>query len=499
MYENVSEGLTQQNLLYNVYTDLFVTDGGKAAVNSEHEFRQIQELQEDSRSNNNPISLTNIFNPKVAEKRHIRTVLTKGGPGTGKSFLVQKFILDWVEGRSHQDIFFLLPLPFKKLNQVTKETLSFIELICRLYPEMREVDNIEFEDCPVMFICDGLDEYATPIDFRNIAYWCDHTEPAKTNVLIANLIRGNLLYFAYVWVTSRPVAINRIPAECVHQLLEVRGFSDEQRIAYFKKTIPEKELAERVIAHIKSCKTLFIMCHLPLFCRVVCRLLENYLQSGECPKALTQYYTHLLLLHINMRGHKLLSQDPEFFLKLGKLAFQLLEEGVFKIKKDLWKKYELGAEDAVVTAGLCTQFYCETFLVYQEKVDCFIHPTMQEYLAALYIFLSFKNHKKNVLESPKPRVFQGTKVNLLELHKSAINKALQAQNGNYDLFLRFLLGMSVEDNQELLSILLSEKGSKQQAREETAQYIKKMIKVYPGRKENLQRCLDELFPHPQRC
>ncbi|KAF4077419.1 hypothetical protein AMELA_G00207890 [Ameiurus melas] len=454
LYKHVYEGLAQQGQqkpLENVYTDLYITDGVKAAVNSEHEFRQIQELQEDSRSKKNPLSFTDIFDSEVVVKKHIRTVITKGSPGIGKSFLVQKFILDWAEGRSHQDIFFLLPLPFKELNQVTEETIGFMDLICRFYPEMKEVDNLDFEGCQVMFICDGLDEFTTPINFRNIAYWCDHKEPTKIDILIANLIRGNLLYSAYVWVTTRPVTVNIIHAEFIHQLLEVRGFSNEQREAYFRKTIPEKENAERVIAHIKSNKTLYIMCYMPQFCWVVRILLERAHQRGESPKGLTLFYTYLLHLHIKIRGEKLLSQDPEFFMKLGKMAFQLLENEVFRIEKEHWTGYGLEVEDAMNTAGLCTQFNREKFMMYHEKVDCFIHPTMQEYLAALYVFLSFKNHKKNVLE---------------------------------------------EANQELLGILDSSIGSYQQAQEKTACYINKKIEIHPDRLENLQRCIDELFPYP---
>ncbi|GAA6105651.1 NLR family CARD domain-containing protein 3 [Tachysurus ichikawai] len=303
LYEHVSEDLSQQTLFEDVRTDLYFTDGGNAAVNSEHEFRQIQELQEDVRSKNNPLSLTDIFNPKDIEKKHIRTVITKG---------------------------------------------------------------------------------------------------------------------------------------------------------------------------------------------IVRRLLEKDLQSGERPKGLTQFYTKLLLLHINKRCQKLLSQDPEFFLKLGNMAFQLLEKGVFTIEKDLWDKFALRADDAVVTAGLCTQFYRETFMMYQEKVDCFIHPTVQDYLAALYVFLSFKKHKKNVLDSTKRKgfpVFKGD----LELYKSAVDKVLHSKNGNYDLFLQFLLGMSKETNQELLSILSGNTRTKQEAREETAIYVKKMFREYPERKEYLQRCLDEVL------
>lgn len=501
-YEHVSEGLAQQGhhkIFEDVYTELYVTDGGNAAVNCEHEFRKIKELEEDQRTQKTPLSLKEIFDLEVDERRHIRTVVTKGSPGTGKSFLVQRFISDWVEGRSHQSIFFLLPLPFKELNPMTEETVGFMDLICRLYPEMKEVDNLDFEDCKVMFICDGLDECTTPIDFRNTAYWCDPNEPAKVNVLLSNLIRGNMLYSANVWVTMRPVTINHIPAETIHQLTEVRGFSNEQREVYFRKTIPEKELAERVIAHIKSCKTLYIMCHLPLFCWVVRKLLEREFQCGELPKALTQFYTYLLFVHMTVRGQKLLAQDPLFFLKLGKMAFQLLEKDMFTIEKEHWKSYELVVEDGVISAGLCTQFFCEKFMMYQEKVDCFIHATMQEYLAALYVFLSFKNNKKNVLEGAKFKIFSGSKLDLLDLHKNAVDKTLQAPNGNYNLFLRFLLGMSVDANQQLLSCIgLVNTGSYQQVREETARYIRKKIKDCPDRIENLQRCLDELFPEPLR-
>lgn len=464
-------------------------------MNCEHEFREIKGLQEDKQAKKTPLTIKDIFDPEADEHRLIRTLVTKGSPGTGKSFLVQRFILEWVEGRSHQNIFFLLPLPFKELNPLTEEKVTFMDLICRLYPEMKEIDNLDFEDCKVMFICDGLDECTTPIGFRNTAYWCNPSEPAKVNILLSNLIRGNMLYSAFVWVTMRPVTINHIPAENVHHLMEVRGFTNEQREAYFRKTVP-KELAERIITHIKSCKTLYIMCHLPLFCWVVRKLHERALQCGEIPKTLTQFYTYLLFVHMEVRGQKLLAKDPLFICKLGKMAFQLLEKGVFKIEKDHWKSYGLEVEDGVLSAGLCTQFFCEKFLMYQEKVDCFIHATMQEYLAALYVFLTFKNNKKNVLEGSKFKMFPGSKLDLLDLHKHAVDKTLQAPNGNYNLFLRFLLGMSVDANQQMLSSIgLVNTGSNKPVWEETARYIRKKIKDYPDRRESLQGCLDEFHAH----
>ncbi|KAI4878792.1 hypothetical protein NFI96_028795 [Prochilodus magdalenae] len=516
-YENIYESRTQQGqptLFDRVYTDLHITDGGNAAINSEHEFRQIEELQECGRGQKEVVASKDIFSPEIVKSRHVRTLMTKGSPGIGKSSIVQRFILDWVDGKDHQDVFFLIPLPFKELNQMADDKIGFMELICRLYPEMKAVDTLDFDDCRVMFICDGLDDCAVPIDFRRTPYWCDMNLPTTLRILITNLIRGNLLYSAYVWVTTRPVAINLIPAECIHQLHEVRGFTNEQREAYFRMVITNRELAERVIAHIKSCKTLYLMCHMPLFCWVVRNVLERDLQNlpagTELPKAITHLYTNLLLIHIGMRGQKLQNSQPDsqesalndqdFLMKLGRMAFQLLEKNLFRIEKEHWTECGLNVQDAVVTSGLCTQFYREKFVMYQEKVDCFIHPTMQEYIAALYVFLSFKNLGKNVLEGSKFKMFSSSKEPLVDLLKSAVDKALHAKNANYDIFVRFLLGMSVEANQDLLRSFLSSTGPSGQVQEEVARYIRKKIKEnhYPEKNENLQRCLDELFSQPQK-
>uniref|UniRef100_A0A3B1J6G3 NLR family, CARD domain containing 3-like 1 n=1 Tax=Astyanax mexicanus TaxID=7994 RepID=A0A3B1J6G3_ASTMX len=518
-YENMHEGLAQhgqQSLFESVYTDLLVTEGGNAKINIEHEYKKIEELKEVVRGTKEVVDSKDIFDPEIVKKKHVRTLITKGTPGIGKSSLVQKFILDWVNGVAHQHVFLLIPLPFKELNQMADDSIAFMDLICRLYPEMKKVDCLEFEDCQVMFICDGLDDCVVPIDFCRTAYWCDIDTPTTLRILITNLIRGNLLYSSYVWVTSRPVSVEVIPGESIHQSYEVCGFTDEQKEAYFRKVIPNAELAERAIAHIKSCKTLYYMCHMPLFCWVVHNVLERELQSlpagTELPKAITHFYTNLLLVHISMRGQKLKNSkdakddqpvlsDQEFLMKLGKIAFQLLEKNVYRIEKDHWKESGLQDRDAVVTAGLCTQFYREKFVMYHEKVDCFVHPTMQEYIAALYVFLSFKNNGKNVLDSHKFKVFSKDSP-LAELYKSAIEKALHSKNVSYEVFLRFLLGMSVEANQELLRGILTSTGSTLPAREETARYIRKKLKesqhLDKTKTENLERCLDELFPNPQR-
>lgn len=509
-YEMVYEGLSQQGQpvpFESVYTELYITDGINASVNSEHEFRsKIEQLEETGKVNRTPLTGQDIFPPGNERTRHVRSVLTRGVPGCGKSFAVQRFILDWVDGKVHQNIYFLLPLPFKELNQMLEGEYTLLTLVSTFYPEMKEIDNLDFEGCPVLFICDGLDDTQIPFNFRRTVYCCDMTKSVNVQVLMTNLIRGNLLYNAYVWVTSRAGSLDVIPPEHVHQLMEVRGFKDDQKEAYFRKTIPDREFAERVIAHIKSSKTLFIMCYSPLFCWVASKVLQRqFLRSSvELPKTLTSLYTTMLHLHTKMCDQKLLNNpnkdtsgltSEQLLLKLAKVAYGMLEKNVFQIEKEHWEEIEMPESyPAMVCTGLCTEYYREKYMIYTEKVSCFSHPTIQEYLAALHVFYCYRKHGKNVLDPSKLKVL---KVSLTDLLKSAVDKVLNTKNSNYDIFLRFLLGLSVEANQEVLKSLLQiSSSSSQHARDETTRFISKKIKEghFPEKTETLMRCLDELNP-----
>lgn len=511
-YEMVYEGFSPQGQpvpFESVYTDLYITDGINASVNSEHEYRsKIEELLETGKVNRTPLTGNDLFPPETTRARHIRSVLSRGVPGSGKSFAVQRFILDWADGKVHQGIFFLLPLQFKELNKMLEGEYNLLSLVSTFYPEMKEIDTLDFEGCPVMFIFDGLDDTQIPFNFRRTAYWCDACRPSKVQVLITNLIRGNLLYNAFVWTISRAGALDVIPPEHVHQLLEVRGFTDEQKEAYFRKTIADRDLAERVIAHLKSSKTLFIMCHLPLFCWVASKVLQQQFQSlppsAQVPKTLTNLYTIMLHRHTQMSVQKL-QNDPtketkgltadQLLIKLAKMSYSMLEKNEFQMEREHWE--EIGLPDsypAMACTGLCTEFYREKFMIYTEKVSCFAHPTIQEYLAALHVFFCFKKHGKNILEQSKLKVL---KISLADLLKSAVDKTLSSKNNNFDIFLRFLLGLSVEANQEMLkSILQISTSSSQNAREETTRYITKKIKEghFPEKNETLLRCIDELNP-----
>ncbi|XP_053475960.1 NLR family CARD domain-containing protein 3-like isoform X5 [Ictalurus furcatus] len=501
-FKRINEGISQHGssaLLNEIYTELYITEGWSGDVNNEHEVRQIETASRRPAAQETPIKCNDLFKDKS-----IRSVLTKGVAGIGKTVSVQKFILDWTEGNANQDVTFMFPLPFRELNLMKQKHLSLMDLLHHFFPEMRKLEVID--SYKVVLIFDGLDECRLPLNFQKNERLCDVTESASVDVLLTNLIKGNLLPSALLWITSRPGAANQIPPECVDQVTEVRGFSDPQKEEYFRKRISDQSLADKIISHMKSSRSLYIMCHIPVFCWISATVLERMLgeaESGEIPKTLTQMFTRFLIFqikHKDQKYHQKCDPDPqqtrESILALGKLAFQQLEKGNLIFYEEDLRECGIDVREVSVYSGVCTQIFREEFGLHLGKVFSFVHLSVQEFLAALYTFLSFIS--RNVTEQPTTNLSDLlNKSDMSDLLMSAVDKALQSENGHLDLFLRFLLGLSLESNQTLLRGLMPQTGSSSHSKQETVEYIKEKIRENPSPEKsiNLFHCLNELNDH----
>uniref|UniRef100_A0A9J7YTB2 NACHT domain-containing protein n=1 Tax=Cyprinus carpio carpio TaxID=630221 RepID=A0A9J7YTB2_CYPCA len=456
-YQRINEGISNygdSTCLNEIYTELYITEGGSGEVNNEHEVRQIETRRPETQET--PINCNDIFKPSPGQDKPIRTVLTKGVAGIGKTVSVQKFILDWAEGKENQDVHFIFPLPFRQLNLIQKN-LSLKQLLNHLHPETKEIKSANYDDYNVMFIFDGLDECRLRLDFQNNPSLSDVTESASVDVLLTNLIKGNLLPSALLWVTSRPAAANQIPPECVDQVTEVRGFNDPQKDEYFRKRINDQSLADRIITHIRSSRSLYIMCHIPVFCWISATVLKRMMgkaESAEIPKTLTQMFTNFLIFQTKIKTQKYDRKyeiDPhqarKTILSLGKLAFEQLEKGNLLFYEEDLKECGIDVREVSVYSGVCTQIFREEFGLQLGKVYSFVHLSVQEFLAALFKLLTFSEENTglwNQFRSPMTSFLKGE-----------VDKALQSKNGHWDLFLRFLLGLSLESNQTLLQALRS--------------------------------------------
>ncbi|KAL7883859.1 hypothetical protein SRHO_G00015170 [Serrasalmus rhombeus] len=499
-FECLKEVTTNQETptpLSEIYTELYITEGDSGEVNNEHEVRQIEAASRRTVTEETPIKCNDIFKPLSEQDKPIRTVLTKGVAGIGKTVSVQKFILDWTEGKANQDVHFIFPLPFRELNLMKDQKLSLVDLLHTRFKEIKEMEISRSHK--VLFIFDGLDECRFTLDFQSTVRLDDVTQSSSVEVLLTNLIKGNLLPSALIWITSRPAAADQIPSECVDRVTEVRGFSDPQKEEYFMKRISDQSLTKRIITHLKTSRSLYIMCHIPVFCWISATVLERMLgeaDSGETPKTLTQMYTHFLIIQTKIIREKYQKSDKKILLKLGQLAFQQLMKGNLIFYEEDLRECGIDVEEASVYSGVCTQIFREESGLHQSKVYCFVHLSIQEHLAALYVHLTFIKQKRNVLkqsQSSKLRILR----KISDVHKSAVDQALQSKNGHLDLFLRFLLGLSLESNQTLLQELVTHKRSSSHSKDKTVKYINKKISENHSAEKsiNLFHCLNELDDH----
>uniref|UniRef100_A0AAZ1X6E7 NACHT domain-containing protein n=1 Tax=Oreochromis aureus TaxID=47969 RepID=A0AAZ1X6E7_OREAU len=507
--ERVTEGSDEtgsRTLLNRIYTELYITEGQSEEVHTQHEVRQLETASKMDALHDAPIRCQDIFKAFPDQQRPIRVVLTSGVAGVGKTFSVQKFTLDWAEGLENQHVSVVVLLSFRELNLIRDEQYSLLELLHVFHPTLQKVTAEKLAVSQLLFIFDGLDESRLSLDFTNRKLLSDVTQKSSVSQLLTNLIQGNLLSLALVWITSRPAAANQIPPTCVDRLTEVRGFTDAQKEEYFRRRFSDEELSSRIISHMKTSRSLHIMCSIPVFCWITATVLEHMLtteQRRELPKTLTDMYSHFLLVQTKRKknkyheGHEtspqeLTEADREVFLKLGRLAFEHLEKGNIMFYQEDLEQCGLDVTEASVYSGVCTEIFKRECVIFQKPVYCFVHLSIQEFLAAVYMFHCHTNRKTKVL-----RDFFGKKYKESSLDvflKRVMEKSLQSKNGHLDLFVRFLHGLCLESNQRLLVGLLGQTKISPGTIQRVINKLKKMNsdEISPDRSINIFHCLMEM-------
>uniref|UniRef100_A0A3Q3EXH4 NLR family CARD domain-containing protein 3-like n=1 Tax=Kryptolebias marmoratus TaxID=37003 RepID=A0A3Q3EXH4_KRYMA len=483
IFECVTEGTDEtgsRTLLNNVYIELYITEGESEEVDAQHEVRHLESVSKKS-LHETPIRCQDIFKALPDQHGCIRVVLTNGVAGVGKTFSVQKFTLDWAEGSENQDVSVVVLLSFRELNLVRDEQHSLLTLLHVFHPTLQKLPAEKLAVCKLLFIFDGLDESRLSLDFTNSQPVSDVTQKSSVNVLLTNLIKGNLLPSALVWITSRPAAANQIPPLYIDRVTEIRGFPDAQKEEYFRRRFSDEELSSKIISHMKTSRSLHIMCGIPVFCWITATVLDHMLtseQRGELPKTMTDMYSHFLLVQTNRKKNKyhegserspqeLTEADREVLLKLGSLAFKNLEEGNIMFYQEDLEQFGLDVTEASVYSGVCTEIFRRECVIFQKPVYCFVHLSVLEFLAAVYILNCYTNRNMEVMES---------------------------KNGHLDLFVRFLHGLSVESNQRLLTGLLGQTENSPETIQSIINNLKKMngYNLSPDRYINIFHCLMEM-------
>ncbi|XP_043966095.1 NLR family CARD domain-containing protein 3-like isoform X2 [Gambusia affinis] len=502
-FQSLSEGVAEhrnKTVLNQIYTELHITEGLTREVNQEHEVRQIETASRKQET----IRREDIFKTPPGRDQPIRTVMTMGVAGIGKTLLTQKFTLDWAEGKTNQNIDFIFPFTFRELNMLKEEKFSLLELIHKFFTKTKEISS--FETFQVLFIFDGLDESRLDLNFKNNLILTDVTESRSLDVLLTNLIRRKLFPSALLWITTRPAAANQIPAKFVDMVTEVRGFTDPQKEEYFRKRFrDDEEKANRIISHIQKSKTLHIMCHIPVFCWITAEVLENLMETregGDLPKTLTEMYIEFLKVQLKIkeekydRGKKTKSiwspENRKLIESLGRLAFdQLLEGNLIFYDKDL-NQCDINIKDAALFSGVFTEMFKTERGVSNISVYSFVHLSIQEFLAAVYMLHCFTSRKSEVIQTFLGEKYRETSLD--EFMKKVVEKSLSSKNGHLDLFVRFLHGLTVESNQNLLEDLLGQRENSPETIQRIITNLKEMNTyiISPDRNIKIFYCLMEM-------
>uniref|UniRef100_A0A3B4AHA7 FISNA domain-containing protein n=1 Tax=Periophthalmus magnuspinnatus TaxID=409849 RepID=A0A3B4AHA7_9GOBI len=489
--------------LNSIYSELYITEGLSEEAGVQHEETQL-EIHSKKIVHDVPVRCHDIFKPFPSDQSSIKAVLTCGVAGVGKTFSVLKFSLDWAQGSENQELDLVVPMSFRELNLVREGCYSLMELIQVFHPVLKLTAHT-LSISKLLFIFDGLDESRLFLDF-DCEVISEVTQRSEVSVLLVNLIKGTLLPTALIWITSRPAAANQIPAQCVHRVTEVRGFiTDHQKEQYFRKRFTDEEQCKTVLSHIRTSRSLHIMCQIPIFCWITATVLDHMLetnQSEELPQTLTDMYAHFLLVQTNRKrkytaqnsSPELSTADCELLLKLGRLAFKHLQKGNIMFYQEDLEQVGLDLTEVLVYSGLCTEIFKRETVLFNKSVYCFIHLSVQEFVAAVYLLHCFNCKKEEMLLAFLK--FLKKESTLDDFLRAALEEALRSPNGHLDLFVRFLHGLTLESNQRLLQGLLGPAQITSEMRQRVICNLKEMkTKSSPDRSINIFHCLTELNDH----
>ncbi|XP_051242064.1 NACHT, LRR and PYD domains-containing protein 12 [Dicentrarchus labrax] len=416
-YQKLKEAYSENSLLPSRLCYRMIKEDYPLNNLHEHEFRSVDKSDLHSWCYFETIPLADILSCDCQHDRNKRTVISLGVSGVGKTTTVQSCALEWAEGKGYHDIHLLFPLTFWELN-VIKHKLSLIELLQTFYPELKELDVSSLNEKNVWFVLDGLDEYHLPLKF-SCPIVSDVSEVTTVDILVTNLIRGNLLPSAHIWITTRYAAATQIPDCFLLKETEVQGFSDEQKEQHFRTVIGNENLSNKAIDHVKISRSLDFLCQIPPICTIMANVLKDHLKEEDGfkinPLNLTQIHENLVK-----------ASNPDIIAKLKKLALFRMGKGNVMFEHDL-QKSEISIEEASTFSKECPLVLKEEKGLHNTTVFRFGHLSIQEFLAA-------SAKLDDIERSPDPSV----------CCQYLVHQVLQGAENHYDVFLRFIFGLIKE-------------------------------------------------------
>ena len=405
-FHNPGEGPRRDLKFDEIFTNLIVYGGRAKYVFSGDRVEQLNEYHK-ANENLRPTLPGDIFN---AEEQKILVV---GRPGIGKTMFSTKILRNWacdkLLNRSQKlqvdfKAAFLIKLRMfnsgiKELN--LREILDHSEYSTALSEELW--NYIRHNPERVLLIFDGFDEYSgrTKVNEDDIPYRNSEEERMPVYFLMKKIVEGKILTGATILTTTRPNAVSCMKSLDFDKTVEILGFSTEQVNNYVQKFTKEEDKAETIRQHITSNLNLVAFCYVPVNCFIICScLLELLGNTGftSLPTRLTEIYSIAVRMfyfsydddqyrHNKTEGQQfflkpfkeLPSSVQNVFTRLGKIALYGIKNG-----RLIFESHEV---NDLESNGLFHRLpdFRDRPLAEGRAQYCFLHLTMQEFLAAKYL------------------------------------------------------------------------------------------------------------------
>ncbi|XP_053411300.1 NLR family CARD domain-containing protein 3 isoform X2 [Nycticebus coucang] len=487
-------------------TTLLLVEGLTDLQLKEHDFTQVEATRGGWRLAR-PITMDRLFLPLSRVSIPPRVSITVGVAGMGKTTLVRHFVRLWARGQVGKDFSLVLPLTFRDLN--THEKLCADRLICSIFPHIREPTLVLAAPTRVLLILDGLDECKTPLDFSNTVACTDPKKEIQVDHLITNIIRGNLFPEVSVWITSRPSAAGQIPGGLVDRMTEMRGFNEKEIKLCLEQMFPEDEtVLGWILSQVQANRALYLMCTVPAFCRLT-GLVLGYLchkrsgpQDAELrpPRTLCELYSWYFRMALSGEGHEKGKMSPrieqvahggrKMVGMLGRLAFHGLVKKKYVFYEQDMKA--LGMDLTLLQGAPCSCFLQREETLASSVAYCFTHLSLQEFVAAMYYYSA---SKKSIFDLFTESGMSWPRLGFLTHFRCAAQRAMQAEDGRLDVFLRFLSGLLSPRVNNLLAGSLLAPGEHQGYRAQAAELLQGCLRpdsAVCARAVNILHCLHEL-------